>query len=133
MVCEPNIADWPRTFGDRSLAVRTGALAAKAPVLPDTSGPPMLACYSANALPKFVLRDNGWQPPRQEAGKRNRFNFFGPPFSLFAAQAGKSPSAGRRGRHRATFGKDLHVFHRLGKTRQPLRLVLFAGSIVGQH
>jgi len=72
-VLEPNITDWRRkTFGDISAAFRLTAPVAKAPVLPDTSGPLVVARYGANVLPKPSFPDGDQRVPRQEKGTRNR-------------------------------------------------------------
>ncbi len=72
-VREPNISEWRRrTFGDLTSAFRFRGAASKPPVLPDTSGPLLLARSSAASLPKPVIPGSGQQPPRQEKGHRNR-------------------------------------------------------------
>ena len=53
-------------------APRKLAPVAKAPVLPDTSGPLVVARYGANVLPKPSFHDGDQRVPRQEKGTRNR-------------------------------------------------------------
>ncbi len=72
-VRETNITDWRRkTFGDLTQAFRFQDARAKPPVLPDTSGPLVLAKHQAANLPKLVLPGDDQQPPVQEKGNRNR-------------------------------------------------------------
>jgi phospholipase C len=71
-VREPNISDWRRsTFGDFTSVFRFDAATAPAPVLPDTSGPLVLARNETSQLPKPSL--GGAQTmPAQEPGTRQR-------------------------------------------------------------
>jgi phospholipase C len=70
-VREPNISDWRRsTFGNLTSALRFQNAGAKAPVLPDTSGPLRLAKYESTMLPKPVLPGESQQLPQQEKGGR---------------------------------------------------------------
>ncbi len=72
-VREPNISQWRRrTFGDLTSALRFREASGKPPVLPDTSGPLVLARYGANNLPKPVFPSSEQQAPKQEKGRRNR-------------------------------------------------------------
>ncbi|WP_345634763.1 alkaline phosphatase family protein [Rugosimonospora acidiphila] len=71
-VKEPNISDWRReTFGDLTSALRMNGKA-KAPVLPDTSGPLILANYEVGQLPAPTLPGAAQSLPKQESGKRPR-------------------------------------------------------------
>ena len=72
---EPNISDWRRqTFGDLTSAFRFGHAEKKPPVLPDTSGPLILAKYSSANLPKPAIPGADQQTPAQEKGRRNRLS-----------------------------------------------------------
>jgi len=74
-VREPNITDWRRhTFGDLTSAFRFGHAEKKPPVLPDTSGPLMLAKYGSANLPKPTIPGADQQTPKQEKGHRNRIS-----------------------------------------------------------
>src|SRR6185312_14816994 len=74
-VREPNISDWRRqTFGDLTSAFRFGHAEKKPPVLPDTSGPLILAKYSSANLPKPAIPGADQQTPEQEKGRRNRIS-----------------------------------------------------------
>jgi len=74
-VHEPNITDWRRhTFGDLTSAFRFGHAEKKPPVLPDTSGPLMLAKYGSANLPKPTIPGADQQTPKQEKGHRNRIS-----------------------------------------------------------
>ena len=72
-VREPNISQWRRrTFGDLTSAFRFRGAGSKPPVLPDTSGPLVLARYGAANLPKPAIPGSGQEMPKQEKGRRNR-------------------------------------------------------------
>ena len=72
-VREPNIGEWcRRTFGDLTSAFRFRDAGSESPVLPDTSGPLVLARYGAVNLPKPVIPSSAQQPPKQEKVHRNR-------------------------------------------------------------
>ena len=72
-VREPNISEWRRrAFGDLTSAFRFRGAGSKPPVLPDTSGPLVLARFGASNLPKPVIPSSEQQPPTQEKGHRNR-------------------------------------------------------------
>jgi phospholipase C len=71
-VREPNISAWRRsTFGDLSTAFRFGGSAAKAPALPDTSGPLSVAKFESGYLPAPRLPGSGQLPPAQEKARRH--------------------------------------------------------------
>jgi len=70
-VREANITDWRRrTFGDLSSALRFPKSQANPPVLPDTSGPLVLAKYGAANLPKPVFPAADQSAPKQEPGRK---------------------------------------------------------------
>jgi phospholipase C len=72
-VHEPNISDWRRkTFGDLTSAFRFEDAKAKPPVLPDTSGPLILALDEAATLPGPVVPGSGQAMPIQEEGNCKR-------------------------------------------------------------
>ena len=72
-VREPNISDWRRrTFGDLTAAFHFGGSAARAPVLPDTSGLLTRARFEAAHLPVPILPGSGQTPPVQEKGGQTR-------------------------------------------------------------
>jgi phospholipase C len=71
-VQEPNISDWRRrTFGDFTSVFRFGSATAPAPVLPDTSGPLVVARNEVSQLPKPGLR-GAQVMPTQEQGEKKR-------------------------------------------------------------
>lgn len=71
-VREPNISAWRRqTFGDLTTVLRLSSNA-RAPVLPDTSGPLTLAQFTAERLPLPAQPGVRQSPPRQQSGRRPR-------------------------------------------------------------
>ena len=72
-VREPNISAWRReTFGDLTSAFRFEDVAAKPPVLPDTSGQLSLALDEAASLPSPIVPLTNQSLPTQEKGNRKR-------------------------------------------------------------
>ena len=70
-VREPNISEWRRrTFGDLTSAFRLAKPRTAPPVLPDTTGPLVLARYTSTNLPKPALPGRDQSVPRQEARKQ---------------------------------------------------------------
>ena len=70
-VQEPNISDWRRkTFGALTAALRFGDPKAEAAVLPDTSGPLILARGEAVQWPKPLPPGADQSAPQQEKGTR---------------------------------------------------------------
>jgi phospholipase C len=69
-VRETNISDRRRgTFGSLTSALRFQNAGTRAPVLPDTSGPLLLAKYESAMLPKPVLpRENQELPIQEKSG-----------------------------------------------------------------
>lgn len=72
-VREPNISDWRRnTFGDFTSVFRFDDAKAKPPVMPDTSGPLVLARNETTMLPKPAISSRTQSVPVQEQGSRQR-------------------------------------------------------------
>jgi phospholipase C len=72
-VAEPNITDWRRkAFGDLTAPFRFDSAAVAPPVLPDTSGPLVLANYGSASLPAPSLTGTDQKLPTQEKGERKR-------------------------------------------------------------
>nr|AUN36761.1 phospholipase C 4 precursor [uncultured bacterium] len=70
-VRESNISSWRRqTFGSLSKALQLQNANRQPPVLPDTSGPLVLAKYSSTALPKPVLPGEEQRRPQQETTRK---------------------------------------------------------------
>ena len=70
-VREPNITDWRRqTFGNLTSTLRFQHAEARPPVLPDTSGPLLLAKYEAARLPLPAIPTSTQQYPQQEKSKK---------------------------------------------------------------
>lgn len=66
-VRESNISDWRRqTFGSLSKALQLQNSNTQPPILPDTSGPLLLAKYESTVLPKPILPSEKQQIPQQE-------------------------------------------------------------------
>lgn len=72
-VRETNISDWRRrTFGDLTSAFRFKGSKNRSPILPDTSGPLVLAKYEAANLEKPAIPGSKQHMPKQEPGTRKR-------------------------------------------------------------
>ena len=72
-VREPNISDWRRkTFGDLTSALRFHGERISPPALPDTSGPLVMAKYTAANLPKPVFPSSDQRVPEQEKLRQKR-------------------------------------------------------------
>ncbi|HEX5482746.1 MAG TPA: alkaline phosphatase family protein [Terriglobia bacterium] len=72
-VPEPNISDWRRkTFGDLTSAFHFEDAKAEPPILPDTSGPLVLAHYEAAHFPLPAIPGSRQSLPTQEEGRRKR-------------------------------------------------------------